>query len=103
MQAGTGTTRYAQVLTRAAPAEDIHGRQLRSFELCNISDMHHVRNVCFGNFDGKRFDLRCPKRRDPASYRCQRKAANAVKQAAKRQLRHAAAAFATVFVMLIAV
>lgn len=65
--------------------------------------MSHVGEVRFRDFDGKRLDLRRPNRRDPISYCRQRKAADAVEQAAHRQLTHAAAAFVTVFVMLIAV
>ena len=91
------------VLTRAAPADDVHGRQLRTIELCNVPDMSHVGEVCFRDFDGERFDLRCPQGRDPVSHRSQWKAADAVKQAAYCKFTHAAAAFATVFVMLIAV
>ena len=65
--------------------------------------MNHVGEVCFRDFDGERLDLRSPYRRDPVLYCSQRKAADAVEQAAHRQFTHAAAAFATVFVMLIAV
>ena len=45
--------------------------------------MSHVGEVCHGHFDWERFDLRRPYRRDPVSYRCQRKAADAVKQASE--------------------
>lgn len=38
---------FGIILTRAAPADDIHGRQVRAIELCNISDMNHVGEVCF--------------------------------------------------------
>ena len=103
LQSGACPGRNRAVLTRTAAADDVHGRQLRAFELCNIPDMSHVGEVCHGHFDWERFDLRRPYRRDPVSYRCQRKAADAVEQAAHRQLTHAAAAFATVFVILIAV
>ena len=65
--------------------------------------MNHVGEVCFGYFNGEWLDFRCPERRDPVSYRSQRKAADTVKQAAHCEFTHAAAAFATVFVMLIAV
>ena len=65
--------------------------------------MNHVGEVCFRDFDGERLDLRCPQGRDPVSHRSQRKAADAVEQAANCKFTHAAAAFATVFVMLIAV
>ena len=65
--------------------------------------MNHVGEVCFRDLNGEWFNFRCPERRDPVSHRSQRKAADAVEQAAHRQLTHAAAAFATVFVMLIAV
>ena len=69
----------------------------------HFPDMSHVGEVCHGHFDWERFDLRRPYRRDPVSYRCQRKAADAVEQAAHCKFTHAAAAFATVFVILIAV
>lgn len=65
--------------------------------------MSHVGEVCFCDFDGERLDFRCPHGCDPVSHRSQRKAADAIEQAAHRQFTHAAAAFATVFVMLIAV
>lgn len=65
--------------------------------------MSHVGEVRFRDFDGERLDFRCPQGRDPVPYRCQRKAADAVKQAAHCEFTHAAAAFATVFVILIAV
>ena len=103
LQSGACPGRNRAVLTRAAPADDVHGRQLRAVELCNISDMNHVGEVCHGHFDWERFDLRRPYRRDPVSHRRQREAADAVEQAAHRQLTHAAATFATFFVMLIAV
>ena len=69
----------------------------------HFPDMHHVGKVRFCDFDGKRFDLRRPQGRDSVTYHCQRKAADAVKQAAHCEFTHAAAAFATVFVILIAV
>ena len=103
MQTGTGAARDREVLTRTAPADDVHGRQVRAIELCDISDMHHVGEVRFRDFDGERLDFRCPQGRDPVPHRSQRKAADAVEQAAHRQFTHAAAAFATVFVILIAV
>ena len=103
MQTGTGAARDREILTRAAPADDVHGRQVRAVELCNVPDMSHVGEVCFRDFDGERFDLRCPQGRDPVSHRSQRKAADAIEQAAHCKFTHAAAAFATVFVMLIAV
>ena len=65
--------------------------------------MNHVGEVCFCNFYGERLDLRSPQGRDSISYRRQRKAADAVKQASHCKFTHAAAAFATVFVILIAV
>ena len=103
MQTGTGAARDREVLTRTAPADDVYGRQVRAVELCNVPDMSHVGEVCFRDFDGERLDFRCPQGRDPVSHRSQRKAADAVEQAAHRQFTHATAAFATVFVMLIAV
>ena len=103
MQTGTGAARDREVLTRTAPADDVHGRQVRAIELCNISDMHHVGEVRFRDFYGERFDLRSPQGRDSISYRRQWKAADAVEQAAHCKFTHAAAAFATVFVILIAV
>ena len=65
--------------------------------------MSHVGEVCFRDFDGERLDLRSPHGCDPVSHRSQRKAADAIEQAAHCKFIHAAAAFATVFVMLIAV
>ncbi len=103
MQTGTGAARDREVLTRTAAADNVHGRQVRAIELCNISDMNHVGEVCFCDFDGERLDLRSPHGCDPVSHRSQRKAADAVEQAAHCKFTHAAAAFATVFVMLIAV
>ena len=103
LQSGACPGRNRAVLTRTAAADDIHGRQLRAFELCNIPDMSHVGEVRFRDFDGERLDFRCPQGCDPVSHRSQRKAADAIEQAAHRQFTHAAAAFATVFVMLIAV
>ena len=103
LQSGACPGRNRAVLTRTAPADDVHGRQVRAVELCNVPDMSHVGEVCFRDFDGERFDLRCPQGRDPVSHRSQRKAADAIKQAAHCKFTHAAAAFATVFVMLIAV
>ena len=90
-------------MARAAAADDIHRWQLGSIELRNIPDMHHVGEADFRNLDGKRFNFAGPDRFDAISDSGKRKAANAVKQTSKRQLRHTAAAFATVFVMLIAV
>ena len=103
LQSGACPGRNRAVLTRTAPADDVHGRQVSAIELCNISGMHHVGEVCFRDFDGERFDLRRPYRRDAVSHRSQRKAADAVKQAAHCKFTHTAAAFATVFVILIAV
>ena len=65
--------------------------------------MNHVGEVCFRDLNGEWLDFRCPERRDPVSHRSQWKAADAVEQAAHCKFTHAAAAFATVFVMLIAV
>ena len=50
--------------------------------------MNHVWEVCFCDFDGERLDLRSPHGCDPVSHRRQREAADAVEQAAHRQLRH---------------
>ena len=50
--------------------------------------MSHVGEVRFRDFDGERLDFRCPQGRDPVPHRSQRKAADAVKQAAHCQFRH---------------
>ena len=50
--------------------------------------MNHVGEVCFRDLDGEWLDFRCPQGRDPVSPRSQRKAADAVEQAAHRQFRH---------------
>ena len=103
LQAKTCAARNAQILARAAPADDVYGRQFCTTQLGDVSNMNHVLEICFCDSDGKRFNFACPKGADSIAHCCQRKSANAVKQTSKRQLRHKAAAFATVFVMLIAV
>ena len=50
--------------------------------------MSHVGEVCHGHFDWERFDLRRPQGPDAVSHRSQRKAADAVEQAAHCQFRH---------------
>ena len=59
--------------------------------------------MMFRDLNWEGLNLAGPQRGDPLPYGGQRKAADAVKQAAHCKFTHAAAAFATVFVILIAV
>ena len=71
-----------EVLARAAAADDVHGRQKRAIELCDIPDVDHVGKVILRYFDGKGFYLARPQRHDAIPHRRQREAPDAIKEAA---------------------
>ena len=80
---GTGSS-HAEVLTRAAPADDVHRGQFGPVQLGDVPHMDHVGEALPGHPDGERLDLTGPNGRDPIAYRRQRKAADSVKQTSKR-------------------
>ena len=92
MQTGTGAARDREVLARAAPADDVHGRQLRAVELCNVPDMSHVGEVCFRDFDGERFDLAGPQRHNAVMDGRQREASYSIEKTSHGDNSHFAAA-----------
>ena len=71
-----------EVLTRAAAADDVHGRQQRAIEFCDVPDVDHAGKVVFGYFDGKGFDFTRPQRHDAMSHRGQREAPDPIEEAA---------------------
>ena len=73
---------YRQILTRAAPTNDIHRGELRAVQLCNVSHMEHIRELMFCDFYGKDFDLTGPNWCDTVSDRSQREAADPIEEAA---------------------
>ena len=66
------------ILTRAAPADDIHRGQFGPVQLGYVPHMDHVGEVFLGHADGKRLDLAGPNGDDPVPYRSQGKAADPV-------------------------
>ena len=92
MQTGTGAARDREVLTWTAPADDVHGRQVRAIELCNISDMNHVGEVCFCDFDGEWFDLTGPQGHNAVMDGRQREASYSIEKTSHGDNSHFAAA-----------
>ena len=72
-------------------ADDIHRRQHGPIQLRNISIMQHPRQPLLRDSNGKRLDLADPKGDHAVVNSRQRKAANAVKQAAHSNAPHLAA------------
>jgi len=68
-----------QVLTRAASADDVHRRQFRTIQLCDVAHMGHAGETQLCDRDGKGFDLRSPYCRDPFANSRQGEATNAIK------------------------
>lgn len=94
---------HGEILTRAASANDVHGRQLGSVELRDVPHMDHVGEVVFCDLDGEGFDLAGPDGGDPIPDSGQRKASDAIEEAAHGQLSHLDTAAAIVLVVLMAV
>lgn len=94
---------HREILTGAASADDVHGRQCSPVQLCDIPNVDHVGEMALGDFDGKGFDLAGPYRSDPASDRRQWKPANAIEEASHGQCFHFPTAAAMVLVVLMAV
>ncbi len=90
-QAGTGPretgtgSRHAEILARAAPADNIHRGQLGPVQLGDIPHMDHAGEVFLGHADRERLDLAGPDGSDSIAHRRQRKAADPVKQGAHGQ------------------
>lgn len=93
---------HTQILTRAAAADDVHGREPCAVQLRDVSHMEHVGEMGSGYLDGKGFDLAGPDRCDPTALRRQREASNSIKKASHGELHHFATACTTVFVVLTA-
>ena len=91
-----------QILAWAAPADDVHGRQFRTMQLCDVAHVNHVGEAQLCHLNGKGFDLRRPHRRDATADRGQRESTDAIEQAAHRQSAHFATACTTVRVVLTA-
>ena len=77
-----------QILTWAAPADDVHGRQLRAIQLCDVTHMDHTWKALLRDLNGKGFNLRSPHRRNAAANGSQRKTTDAVKQASHSEPAH---------------
>ena len=75
-----------EILTRAAPADDVHRRQLRATQLSDVAYMDHAGKAQLCHLNGKCFDLRRPYRRDAVADRSQRESADTVEQAAHGDL-----------------
>ena len=93
-----------EVLTRAAPADDVHGDQKFSTQPGDIPLVGHAGEPAFGDFHGEWLDLAGPNRLDTISGRRQREPSDAVKQAPHCQSRqdHRITAWAIVRVVLTA-
>jgi len=77
--------RHAKILTWAAACDDIHGRQLRAVQLCDVPDMAHLREPQLCHFDGKGFDLACPQWCDSIVRSRLGKPADPIEKAPQRQ------------------
>ena len=73
-------------MARAAPADDVHRRQLRAMQLSDVAYMDHAGKAQLCHLNGKCFDLRRPYRRDAVADRSQRESADTVEQAAHGDL-----------------
>ena len=91
-----------QILTGAAAADNVHGREPCAVQLRDVSHMEHIGKMCPGHLDGKRLDLAGPDGRNAAALRSQREASDAVEKASHGELHHFATACTTVFVVLTA-
>ena len=91
-----------QILTGAAAADDVHGREPGTVQLCDVSHMEHIGEMGSGHLNGKGLDLAGPHRCDPAALRRQREASDAVEEAPHGELHHLATACTTVLVVLTA-
>ena len=78
-ETGTGAS-YAQVLTRAAPADDVHRGQFGPVQLGDIPHMDHVGEMFLGHADRERLNLAGPDGGDPIAHRRQGEAADAVEE-----------------------
>jgi hypothetical protein len=76
--------RHGQILTWAAACDNVHRRQLRAVQLCNVPEPAHLRESQFCHFDGKGFDFACQQRGDAVADRRQREASDSIKQASQR-------------------
>ena len=83
-EAGTGA-RHAEILARAAPADDVHRGQLGPVQLRDIPHVDHIGEVFLGHPDGERLNLAGPYRDDPIAHRRQREAADSIEQGAQGQ------------------
>ena len=90
-------------MARAAPADDVHGKQLRALELCDVTAMHHAGEPLLGDFHWKRLYLAGPEGLNAAPLRSQREASDAVKEAPHGQGLHLLTAAAIDRVVLTAV
>ena len=73
------------ILARAAPADDIHRRQLRPVQSGDVPNVEHLREMMLRYLDGEGLNLAGPQRSDALTHGGQREAANAVKQASHRR------------------
>ena len=51
---------HTQILAGAAATDNVHGRELRTVQLCDISHVKHVGEVNLGDLDRKGFNLAGP-------------------------------------------
>lgn len=83
--AGAGQTgsrsSHTEILARAASADDVHGRQLRSVQLGDVPHMAHAGEMVFGHFDGEGFDLAGPQWLYAVADRREGEAADTIEQA----------------------
>ena len=77
---GTGSG-HTKILTRAAPADDVHWGQFGPVQLGDVPHVDHVGEAFFGHPDGERLDFAGPNGGDAVAHRSQRKAADPVEQA----------------------
>jgi hypothetical protein len=75
---------YTQILTRTSCTDDIHGFDLVRINPCNIPELLHIGEMPRGHRAWKRFNLRCPKRRNTCMACREKPSANPVKQTAER-------------------
>ena len=74
-----------QILTRAAAADDVHGRQLGPIQFCDVPHMEHVGEMVFCDLNGKGFDLAGPEGCNSRPDCRQREAADPIEEAAQRR------------------
>ncbi len=76
---------HAEILTRAASADDVHRGQLCPIQLGDVPYVEHIGEVFFRHLDGERLDLAGPDGGDAVAHRRQREPADPIEEGAHGQ------------------